>query len=263
MYVAEIWIYPIKSLKGISLTKSQASLDGLKYDRQWMLVDEDGKFVSQRTFPKMSQIKVQIEDGGYIECHADQFGSIRFHESEYLPEVYSGSIWKSDVKIQEVNLDVSNWFSKVLEQNVRLVKMGENTKRKRYSHKLNENFTTIFADGYPFLFLSKASVDFLNNKLTEPVLADRFRANIILDDCEAHAEDNLSDFKIGTVSFRNAKPCVRCTLINTDQETAERGKEPLATLSTYRNQQKNKVIFGMNVLAQTEGEIKVGYKVMM
>lgn len=259
MKVAEIWTYPIKSLKGISMTQSMALSNGLAYDRQWMLVDEDGKFVSQRTFPLMAKIAVNISDDGFIVCSTDDGRKIQYHTSagDSMP-VFGGTVWSSTVQLQEVDPKVSAWFSDVLQMPLRLVKMATGKDRKRYSRNLKQPFTTLFADGYPFLILSKESVTHLNTKLSNPVQADRFRANIVVEDCEPHAEDALTDFKIGSVAFRNAKPCVRCILINTNQQTADRGKEPLHTLSEYRKLQKNGVIFGMNVLAISEGMIQVG-----
>lgn len=256
MHISELWIYPIKSLGGISLSESKALSNGLQYDREWMLVDDEGVFLTQREYANLARIKVAITEDESVHCSFDKYDII-FKKNQYLDEISPGAIWKSKVKIQEVDTQVSEWFSDMLTQNVRLVRMAKDTDRKRYAHKINENFTTLFADGYPYLMLSQSAVTLLNEKLKTPVKADRFRANIIIDDCTAHAEDEFTKFSIGDVEFTNAKPCVRCILINTDQQSGARGREPLATLATYRNK-SNKILFGVNLLAQNEGMIRVG-----
>lgn len=259
MKVASLHIYPIKSLGGISLRQSHATYNGLQYDRQWMLVDEEGAFVTQRKHPKMALFDVSIKEDR-IHCTYND-NDISFEVNETLTDVNAGSIWQSKVKLQEVNQAVSQWFSDALSINVRLVKMASGFERKRYSHKLASPFTTLFADGYPYLILSRASLQGLNGKLENPVNIDRFRANIVIDSCGVHEEDQLPAVKIGEAKFAIAKPCARCILINTNQQTAERLKEPLATLSTYRKV-GSKVNFGVNALVTKEGVICVGDEIL-
>ncbi len=114
-----------------------------------------------------------------------------------------------------------------------------------------------FADGFPFLLISQASVDELNRRLADPVPADRFRANIVVDGCEAHAEDGWSGLTIGGIEFRVAKPCARCVVVTTDQDDGTRSAEPLRTLATYRTE-NNKVLFGQNLLHRGAGALSVG-----
>jgi uncharacterized protein YcbX len=123
-----------------------------------------------------------------------------------------------------------------------------------------EPLNVSFADGYPLLIIGQASLDGLNARLTEPLPMNRFRPNLVFTGGEPHEEDNWSDFRVGTISFRGVKPCGRCVMTTIDQQTAEKGGEPLKTLATYRKN-GHKILFGQNLVALSTGKIRVGDRI--
>jgi uncharacterized protein YcbX len=263
MYVKELFCYPVKSCRGISLSSAFVDQRGFQYDRRWMIVNEEGMFVSQRAGTKGRGVGVKrlclIETAFEGENLV-----LRNPMSEFsLPLGGLGGdlrfvrIWNDDVLAVDQGDEVAEWLSNFLSHerpdNYRLVRMPE--REVRHAHTGNSEVA--FADGYPFLMISQASLDDLNSRLKVPVPMDRFRPNIVLDGCEPYAEDALEKFWIGSTEFTAAKPCVRCAIITTDQATAQRGTEPLATLATYRRTEEG-VVFGMNFGHRGNGRIRVG-----
>ncbi|HSW54722.1 MAG TPA: MOSC N-terminal beta barrel domain-containing protein [Ignavibacteriaceae bacterium] len=258
--LSEINIYPIKSLGGISLQSSEIEERGLKYDRRWVLVDETNTFFTQRDFPDMSLIKVSVEKDGLKLLHKQK--SI---ESLLVPFSFEHSktdkvvIWNDTVIGEFYNSAIDEWFSEIIGINCHLVKMPESTNRE-VDNIYAENKTVSFADAFPFLIIGQASLDDLNSRMETPLPMNRFRTNFVFTGGEPFEEDNWKKFKIGNVIFQAVKPCARCVITTTDQETAERAQEPLLTLSKYRKID-NKVMFGMNLVCESTGKVKVGDKI--
>lgn len=255
--LSQIFIYPVKSLGGISLLTSIAEERGLKYDRRWMLIDENDCFLTQRQYPQMALLNVKIE-GEFLTI------SLKNNESENISlPLFSSSkktlkvkIWEDTCAAELVNPEADNWFSEILKIKCRLVQMPESTKRlvdRKYSP---EEKSVSFADGYPFLIIGQASLDNLNEKLPQPLPINRFRPNFVFTGGEPFEEDNWNQFKIGEVVFSAIKPCARCMITTINQETAEMGFEPLATLASYRKIE-NKVLFGMNLICNSAGSINL------
>ncbi|TCD28927.1 MOSC domain-containing protein [Pedobacter psychrodurus] len=256
--LSEINIYPIKSLGGIRLEKAQLEEKGLQYDRRWMLVDEEGIFITQRKHFELALLQVNISDGKLTVSHkTSPEQSISFSLDEDTGEQISVVIWNDTATALEVNKSVNDWFSDFLKFKVKLVKMPLTEKRLvDRDYALNEEVVS-FADGYPCLIIGQSSLDGLNEKLTEPIFMDRFRPNFVFTGGEPHVEDNFQNFQIGEVLFSAVKPCARCVLITIDQQTGEKGQEPLRTLAGYRTVGK-KIMFGQNLLHQHTGIISVG-----
>jgi len=256
--LSEINIYPIKSLGGISLQEAKLEERGLQYDRRWMLVDEEGIFITQRKHFELALLQVSIADGKLKVFHKKSpEQSISFSLDEDTGEQISVVIWNDTATALEVNVQVSDWFSDFLKFKVKLVKMPLTEKRlvdPRYA--LNDEVVS-FADGYPCLLIGQSSLDGLNERLSNPILMDRFRPNFVFTGGEPHVEDSFKDFYIGEVLFSAVKPCARCVLITIDQQTGEKGQEPLRTLASYRTAGK-KIMFGQNLLHQQTGVISVG-----
>jgi uncharacterized protein YcbX len=258
--LSEINIYPIKSLAGISLQSSEVEERGLKYDRRWLLVNESNSFFTQREFPEMALIKVAAEDTGLKIHH-----KTKIVEPLFIPFEFEHTkkdkviIWNDTVPGEFYNDQIDGWFSDILDTKCRLVKMPESTRRvvdKTYV----KNKIVSFADGYPFLIIGQASLDDLNSRLNKFLPMNRFRPNFVFTGGNPYEEDKWKKFKIGDVKFRAVKPCARCVITTTDQETAERAHEPLLTLSKYRKIE-NKVMFGMNLVCKSTGEVKIGDKI--
>jgi uncharacterized protein YcbX len=153
--------------------------------------------------------------------------------------------------------EVNQWFSDYLSDEVKLVKQISFGNRSRSLNFKPNKIGLSYADGYPYLVLSKASVNDLSEKMGESVDIRQFRANIIIDDCFAFDEDELKKFKIGEIDFRMVKPCKRCPVININQDTGESNQQVVKAISTYRKSQ-NSIIFGMNAANIEEGTINVG-----
>lgn len=246
-------IYPIKSLGGQKVKNPKATLSGFEYDRQWMLVDEHGKFQTQREFPKMALLAAKVSRGR-VTCYekSNPDNKIKFKTDAIMEERLKVNIWSDKLKASAVDPLVDEWFSDQLKCKVRLV---NKTNRKKYIRKLNESYPTNYPDAYPYLVLSTNSLKEINSHLKEKIGIERFRANIIIEGDGAFFEDKMEDFKIGEVPFKMIKQCGRCIVVNTDQETSKIYKQPLKSLAKYRTFRK-KVMVGMNAIALSEGYVK-------
>jgi uncharacterized protein YcbX len=257
-YLSEIYIYPIKSLGGISLKEAQIEEKGLQYDRRWMLIDEEGIFITQRKHFELSLLQVNIANGRLTVSHkTDVNQTISFLLEEHTGESISVQIWDDISSGLEVSILVSNWFSKFMKIKVRLVVMPFEEKRvvdQRYALKSE---IVSFADAYPCLIIGQSSLNGLNEKLAEPILMDRFRPNFVFKGGAPHIEDSFSTFFLGDILFSAVKPCARCVLITVNQQTGVRGQEPLRTLASYRTVGK-KILFGQSLVHQGSGAIRVG-----
>ena len=259
MNLSEINIYPVKSLKGISLNEAVIEDRGLRHDRRWMLVDENNQFLTQREFPVMARIKIDF-DRDRLTASIDD-STIRVPMAPSTDEFHTAKIWNSTVRSEYYPPEVDEWFSESLGTKCRLVAMPEGAHRPVSPYYAVRRFkdTVSYADGYPFMVLSQASLDDLNSRLAEPVPMNRFRPNFVIAGTEAFAEDKWKIIIIGSTVFHVVKPSERCVLTTVDQEKGEKtGKEPLRTLSIFRTF-KGKVLFGQNLIAENAGGIvKVG-----
>lgn len=247
--LTEIWIYPIKSLGGIRLERARVLEKGLEFDRRWMLVDETGKFLTQRVYPEMALLKLTITREQLLITHAVKkiTYSISLHPDVSTADQREVTIWSDTVRAIEVSDEASRWFSDALGMSCKLVYFPEENARavdRRYATTEHVSL----ADGYPFLIIGEASLADLNGRMEAPLPMNRFRPNFVFSGGEAFEEDVWSDFSIGGNRFRGVKPCSRCVLTTVDQETAIKGSEPLRTLATYRKRDNN-IYFGQNLLA--------------
>ncbi len=264
MRISEINFYPIKSLKGISTDKAVVEDRGLRFDRRWMLVDTDNRFMTQREHPKMATIKVAVDDSGLkVESDGKEPLFIPTVSGTEPNELETVTVWSSTVKAAVHSDNVNQWFSGVLNFDCRLVAMTESSNRHvdpDYAKRPED--TVSFADGYPFLLIGQASLDDLNKRISEknagstglqPLPMNRFRPNFVVSGSEAFEEDSWKRIRIGETIFHLVKPCGRCIITTTDQQTGQRnGDEPLATLSGYRKMD-GKLLFGQNLIAETSG----------
>jgi uncharacterized protein len=271
MKISEINIYPIKSLGGISLNEAIIEQRGLQFDRRWMLVDETGKFLTQREFPKMSTISISLIETG-LQVSADKFEDLTV-PFEVEGERLKVQIWNSNCEAILSDLHINKWFSEVLQTNCKLVFMPVDSRREINPRFAVNNDIVSFADGYPFLIIGENSLADLNSRLEIPLPMNRFRPNFVVSNSDAYAEDNWKKIKIGNTFFRTTKPCERCVITTIEQINGVfTGTEPLRTLAKYRRTKQvfpetyadfglseNAVLFGQNLVAENFGEtIKVG-----
>ena len=257
--VKEIYIYPIKSLAGISCQQALAEEMGFENDRRWMLIDADNQMITQREHRIMSQFYPQISGGKISITFQDQ--KHEFSIDEHLDNSIEVNVWEDKSEVIEVNESTSKWFSEHLGFECKLVKIIKNGDRKHESSKLKETFNVSLADGYPYLMIGSQSLDFLNEKLTDKITVLRFRPNIVISTETPHEEDDFTTFKIGEVDFKNIKTCERCIMVNNDPDNGKLKKEPLKTLSKYRVV-NNSVLFGTNVVSLNSGIITVGDEIV-
>ncbi|WP_281235385.1 MOSC domain-containing protein [Flavobacterium gelatinilyticum] len=257
--VKEIYIYPIKSLAGISLKSANAEEMGFENDRRWMLINAENVHVTQREYPIMSQFYPEIYDDTIKITFEGE--THEFSTNEHLENAIESQVWDDKSEVFEVNKNASKWFSDKLGFNCRLVKIIKIGDRKHESSRLKETFNVSLADGYPYLLIGSESLDFLNEKLEEKITIKRFRPNIVISTKNAHEEDDFKSFTIGGVQFKNIKPCGRCIMVNNDPQKGIVKKEPLKTLSKYRNVD-NSVLFGTNLVSLNSGIISVGDEVI-
>ncbi len=256
--VQDIFIYPIKSLAGIRVSSAKVEERGFEHDRRWMLVDQEGIFLTQRTHHQMAMIQVELEaDGLLVYDRNDQSNRVKIPFETMLSEQIEVTIWDDQVMANLVDPAVDSWFSDLLGMSCRLVKMPLSTERKVGAKYAVNNESVSFADGMPYLIIGQESLNHLNSKLIEKVEMNRFRPNIVFSGGESYQEDNWRNIKIGSVGFFVVKPCARCVLITVDQDSGKAGKEPLKTLASYRTL-NNKVYFGQNMVALEDGIIRVG-----
>lgn len=257
--VKEIYIYPIKSLAGISCQHAFAEEMGFENDRRWMLINAENLHITQREYPVLSQFYPQISAGKITITFENN--THEFSISEHLDQPIETKVWEDKSEVVEVNTTTSEWFSKQLGFACKLVKIIKIGDRKHESSRLKETFNVSLADGYPYLLIGTKSLDFLNEKLEDKITILRFRPNIVISSKVPHEEDSFHTFKIGEVDFKNAKPCGRCIMVNNDPQKGIIKKEPLKTLSKYRKVD-NSVFFGTNIVSLSGGLIKVGDEVI-
>lgn len=252
--VSGIWIYPVKSLGGIRMPSAKVLPKGLEHDRRWMLVDEQKKFITQRDYPAMALFRPEYSGNGFsIQYNADKI----LLPFETTSNEITANIWDDAVTVLEVSPEHSEWFSKKIGTNCKLVAFPESNQRNIDSKYAHNGEQVSLADGYPLLIIGQASLDDLNNRLEKPVSMDRFRPNLVFTGGEPYEEDNWKNFSIGNCRMAGIKPCGRCTITTVDQQTGQKGTEPLATLSAYRRQ-GNKVLFGQNLVPLSAGIISEG-----
>jgi uncharacterized protein YcbX len=254
--LSDIFIYPVKSLAGIRVSAWDVVETGLKYDRQWMLIDEDGQFLSQRRLPKMALIQTRLTDSDLI-LSAPNVADFHLPLKSKGGAIIQSTVWKDCCDAQHVSIDSDNWFSDVLEMPCQLVYLPTETKRGVDLDYANDADRVAFSDGFPFLIVSENSLNALNAELENPIEMARFRPNLVISGCEAYAEDCWREIRIGEIDFRLPKPCSRCSVPGINPQTAEVTKEPLTTLSRLRKWQ-NKIYFGQNALHNSVGLLKIG-----
>jgi uncharacterized protein YcbX len=254
-------IYPVKSCRGIALTRARITETGFAHDREWLVVTPEYRFLTQRERPLLAQIETALADNQLV-LRKPQGAAL------VLPLDLTGSpqevtIWRDKVTGFDAGEEAATWLTEHLGKPARLVRFDKS--HKRFSNRQwtgDVDVPVQFADGYPWLLISQGSLDELNRRLEQPLPMNRFRPNIVVDGLPPFGEDSVDEFVAGAVRMKVVKPCDRCVITTTDQITGERtGEEPLKALKDFRfDRNLRGVLFGQNmVLTGGVGqELKVG-----
>jgi len=258
MRLVEIRRYPVKSLRGHALTEATIERVGVLGDRRWMIVDETGRFLTQRQAPKLAQIVAEPTEDGVILRH-ERMGALRLDFPDERAAVETVIIWRDTVKAR-LAAPASDYLSSFLGRAARLVYLDD-VRARPVNPEFGRNDDRVsFADGFPLLITSTASLDDLNRRLDAPVPMDRFRANLVVSGAPAWAEDTWRRIRVGPLTLRVVKPCARCIVPTLDPLTGEPpdGNEPLETLARFRRNREGGIMFGQNAIPDDSGRLAVG-----
>lgn len=253
--LSQINVFPVKSVGGIALSTAWVEKQGLTFDRRFMLALSDGSMVTARKYPQMVTVQSSLTPDGLI-FSAQGKTSLRIRYTDFKMQEAPAQVWNDSFTAYTTTDDADDWFSDVLNQRVELLYCGEQSNRVR--EKLGHNVS--FADGYPLLVISEASLEELNRRSPEHHSMDQFRTNLVVSGTEPFGEDGWKRIRIGEVEFESVKPCERCVLTTVDVKKGEfrSNKEPLNTLSQFRANERGGVFFGQNLVAKNEGMIREG-----
>ena len=256
-------IYPVKSCRGIALQAARVAETGLADDRHWMMVRPNGRFVTQRELPRLALIGTAVEPGG-LTLSAPGMPTLPVSRV-VAGETLSVTVWKFTGGGIDCGEAAAEWCTRYLETPLRLVRFDAAQPRECNREWTRETRAiTEFADGYPVLVISRASLAELNSRLPKELPMARFRPNVVLDGVGAYDEDRIHEIATDEVTLRIVKPCTRCSITTTDQERgALDGVEPLATLKKYRfDRELGGVCFGQNaiVVRGVGARLQVGQK---
>jgi uncharacterized protein len=258
--LSQIFIYPIKSARGIALEQTRVDVTGPARDRRWMLVDSEGGFLSQRRFPAMALLASRFE-GENLIVEAPGMPPLRVRLSCGCAETIPVRLFDENLRLPPLDPCYDEWFSTFLGFPCRLVHLPDSIVRPIEPPWNTAPWRTSLADGYPILILGQASLDLLNEKLEEPITIARFRPNLVIAGTAAHEEDCWRRVRIGEVELALVKACARCAIPQVNPETAETGIEPLQTMARYRTGIRNgnrKVFFAQNALVTAPGLLRCG-----
>ncbi|MGF1590650.1 MAG: MOSC domain-containing protein [Pleurocapsa sp.] len=273
MIVKELRVYPLKSGQAIKLQEAQVKVQGFVWDREMMLVSGSGKFITQRQFPILAKVQVRIAEPNItLQLEDNTFPAITF------PIAFNGAlteveIWRDRILAIDQGDEIARWFHQLLDLSsdkvCRLVRQSPEHTRFLISQKYpQDNDQPLgFADNSPIMLTATASLTELNQRIAEIHLSqsqaipmNRFRPNIVIETTEPFIEDSWSVIQIGDIQFKMLKPCSRCIITTIDQKQGQKNqlKEPLTTLETFRQLSEQGVMFGINMIPQNEGIMRLG-----
>jgi MOSC domain-containing protein len=266
MRVVSLHTYPVKGCYRIDQLRAEVQPWGLAGDRRWLIVDAGtGKAITQRDSVALTAIRPMPTTGGLLLAMPGRDELAVAEPEAGSVDLVEVTVWSFPGLAAPAGAEADDWLTAALERKVRLVWLDDPTRRPVDPEYARPDDRVSFADGYPLLLANTASLADLNDRIAEggslegPLPMTRFRANVVIAGAAPWAEDAWTGgrVKIGEVTFRVPKRCDRCVVTTTDQETGERGREPLRTLARFRNVDQE-LLFGTNLIPDSLGEIAVG-----
>jgi MOSC domain-containing protein len=251
-----LFVYPIKSCRGIPVDQWDVDEFGLRYDRRFMLVDQTGEFMTQRDHPRLALVNPAIT-ANLLRVNAPGMPPLELPLQPKPAVITRVTVWADSCEAVWTGEPAARWFSDFLGIPCSLVHMPADSWRPTNPAYDPTGSRVSFADAYPILVISEESLADLNRRLAQPLPMNRFRPNLTMSGGGPYAEDRWSRIQIGSMVLNLVKPCDRCVITTTDQTTTERGVEPLRTLATYRKVD-GKVFFGQNAVHEAPGQLRVG-----
>lgn len=256
MHVSELYVYPLKSARGLCVPEVSFTQRGPLMDRHWMVIDRNNRFLSQRKYPVMCLIETRL-DNATLTLNAPAMSPFQLDSDCTLNETRQVTVWHDSVTAADCGDAAAQWLSTYLGVECRLVAMPAATQRlvdPQYAHQQQH---VGFADGFPSLIISQASLDDFNQKLASPISMARFRPNIVIGGCAPYAEDEWQSIKIGDLTLSLVKPCSRCIMPAIDPSDGSKQMAVIEALNQYRRRDR-KTYFGQNALHDGVGAIRVG-----
>lgn len=260
--LSQIFTYPIKSCGALSHREIELGARGPLFDRQWMVVDSDGLFITQRELPQLAVIQPRFENH-YLYISAPGMPEMTVPLEREAGEIWRVEVWRDTCNAWDEGDEIAIWLSDYLNVDARLVRMADGYVRQVDTTYAPEDTPVGFADAFPLLIGSESSLNELNRHMTARGKAlipmGRFRPNLVVSGADAFAEDSWRTVRIGEVTIDVVKPCARCATTTVDQATGTvpDTAEPLATLNTFRKQ-NGKVMFAQNAIHRAPGVLRVG-----
>ena len=261
--LAALYRYPLKSAATEVLSHSLVGAQGLLGDRRWMLVDvASGRFLTQRALPAIGRITALWQVDGSLRLQAPGLAELQVAVPGSEAARRPVTVWSDSLEVPDAGDEAAQWLQQVIGQPCRLVQVPEVLARQVDQQYAQPADRVGFADGFPLLLISQASLDDLSARVGRSLEMLRFRPNLVVTGCEPYAEDQWRRIRIGDLEFELVKGCSRCILTTLDPQTGERSsdREPLTTLKTYR-EREGEVYFGQNVLPRGCGELRLGQAV--
>jgi uncharacterized protein YcbX len=237
--IHSLHIYPVKSGRMIDLDEARLGPRGLQYDREWMFITAEGRFITQRSHPVLARLKAEPDDLGVTLLHPDA-GRLRLERPMPMattPEDWRKvSVWKREIEAIDLGREAARFASAVVGEPARIVAAGSDN----------------FPDGYPLLVCTRASLDDLNRRMPSALPMSRFRPNIVLDGTDAWEEDRIKELRVGPVRLKLVKACTRCSMTGIDQESGRKAFSPLPILQEFRfDAALRGVTFGQNARVES------------
>jgi hypothetical protein len=260
-HIAALYIYPVKSCRGISLEQADCLASGLKFDREWVVVSSNGKAVTQRDSTKLALIEASVVDDGTLTLQAPGLAQLAVPRNQGRSPGVPVDLWGNSCRGIDQGGDAAAWLREFLQIECRLLRCGPEHSAQNRTEGSQDGPALRFVDCSPLLVISEESLEDLNQRLPEPVPMNRFRPSIVISGLGAFAEDRVKTLRLGGLTLQASKPCARCVMTTIDQEEAvAAGPEPLRTLSQYRRD-GDKVMFGHYFSAASIGMLRVGDEV--